>query len=113
MTQEVGQITTADNLPVTWAIKSHEGKVVVLLDPIVRVNELDPQNALDIAEALSQAALECQGMKIAGQALKVNLAEKAAQKLVPRIMLMLKSMHKKPIRYQAEQITATCLSEVL
>jgi hypothetical protein len=81
---------------------------------IMCIVPIDIQGALDIAEAMAGKAFECEGMiPKAGEALKVELAERHAKKLVPKIVLMLRSLHDKNLQYQAEAIVGECLSEVL
>lgn len=106
-------IEMGDAKNVTWAIKVHGGKVVILLNPAVEVVELEVNNCLDIAEALATAAFEARGELPGASALKLDLGIKAKKKLVPRIMHILKSVQNKPLQYQSETIVDTCLSEVL
>lgn len=81
---------------------------------VMAVVPLDIQNAMDIAEAMAGKAFECEGLvPKAGDALKVELAAKHAKKLVPKVVLMLRSLHGKKLQYQAESIVGECLTEVL
>lgn len=95
------------------AVGQFEGKVVLKFDHSLIMLELDPNNALDIAEEIAKVGIELNTGVKPGNGLKIDLAEKAAKTLIPRITLMLRGMKGKPDAYKANQIVATCLSEVL
>jgi hypothetical protein len=108
------------------AVGIHDNKVVLKIgrvyqsimdkEPqvdIMAVVPLDIQNALDIAEGIAKKAFECRGDIVPSEALKVDLAEKHAKILVPRIMNVMRSTEGKPARYRSECIVGVCLSEVL
>ena len=102
--------------PVQVAIKAENKLVVMKFDRDVNYVELEPQNCLDICEAMSAAAFEARDdLKPAGPALKASLVERHHDKLVPRIALMLGSMRQDKLKSDgniAEQIVTTCLAEV-
>ena len=98
------------------AVKGEDGKVVLKFDRSVNHVEMDPGNALDIAEAMSTAAFECrEGVKPAGPALKAELVEKHRMTLTQRLALMLNST-RSDTRISngqlAKSLVDTCLSEV-
>jgi hypothetical protein len=79
--------------PVNVAVGKEDGKVILKFDRDVNHIEMDPQNALDITEAIATAAFECRdGVKPVGPALKAELIEKNRDELIPRITLMLAGM---------------------
>lgn len=95
------------------AVGNFDNKVVLKFDCPIITLELDSNNALDIAEEMAKVALDINTGIRPSNALKVDLAEKAASVLIPRITLLLHGLKGKPDAYKANQIVATCLSEVL
>ena len=79
--------------PVSIAVKHENGLVILKFDRDVNYIEIEPQNCLDIVEAMSASAFEARdGVKPVGPALKASLIEAHHDKLVPRITLMLASL---------------------
>lgn len=101
---------------VSVAVKMEDGKVILVFDRDVAHIEIEPENCLDIAEAMSAAAFECkEKVQPVGQALKASLVERHRDKLIPRIALMLGSLRqdkKKSDGYLAEQFVSVMLGEV-
>ena len=85
--------------PVSIAVKHEAGLVVLKFDRDVDYIEIEPQNALDIVEAISAAAFEARdGMKPLGPALKASLIERHRDVLIPRVSLMLGSMREDKLK---------------
>ena len=79
--------------PVQIAIKSEKGNVILAFNRNVDYIEMEPENALAIAEAITNQAFECkEGVLPVGETLKASLVEKHREKLSPRITLMLSGM---------------------
>ncbi len=79
--------------PLSIAVKREGGKVILKFDRDVNYIESDPQNAIDIAEAMTAAAFEAmEKLKPVGETLKASLVEKHREKLIPRVALMLGSL---------------------
>lgn len=101
---------------VSIAVKHERGLVILKLDRDVNYIEIEPQNCLDIVEAMSAAAFEARdGIKPVGPALKASLIEKHRDKLVPRITLMLAALREDKKRsdgYIALQIVDAIFSEI-
>ena len=101
---------------VSVAIKMEGGKVVLAFDREVGHIEIEPENCLDIAEAMSAAAFECkEKTQPVGKALKAQLVERHRDELIPRIALMLGSLRqdkKKSDGYLAEQFVSVMLAKV-
>lgn len=101
---------------VSVAVKMENGKVILMFDRDVGHIEIEPENCLNIAEAMSAAAFEAtEKLRPAGPALKAQLIERHRDKLIPRIALMLGSLRqdkKKSDGYLAEQFVSTMLGEV-
>lgn len=102
---------------VSVAIKADGGVVVLKFDRDVSYLELEPNNCLNITEAMAAAAFECQndGIKPVGSALKADLVQRHREILVPRIALMLTGMRQDRLKtdgYIAEQLVSTMLAEV-
>jgi hypothetical protein len=95
------------------AVGKFDNKVVLKFDEPIITLELDANNALDIAEEMAKVALDLNTGIRPANSLKADLAEKSASVLVPRVTLMLSGMEGKPNIYKANQIVASCLSEVL
>ena len=105
---------TQENVQV--AVKGEDGKVILKFDRDINYLEMGPQNAFDIAEAMSTAAFECRdGVKPAGPALKAELIERHRMALTQRLALMLNST-RNDVRIGngqlAKSLVDTCLSEV-
>ena len=102
------------------AVGVEDNKIVLKIGRVYESNvdilcivPIDIQNALDIAEAIAAKAFECRGeIPTASKALKADLAEKHAKKLVPRVSHMLRSLSNKPLQYRAQEVVAACLTEV-
>jgi hypothetical protein len=76
---------------------------------------MDPDNALEICDAIAQRALAIKGgvLPLGGEALKVASGEKARKVLVPRVVKILNTTQSKAAQWRAEQIVDSCLSEIL
>ncbi len=102
--------------PVQIAIKNERGLVILKFDRDVSYIEIEPQNCLDVAEAMVENAFEARdGMKPVGPALKASLIESHRDKLVPRLTLMLASMREnrsKTDGYIAMQMVDAVFSEI-
>ena len=102
--------------PVSIAVKNEGGNVILKFDRDVNYVEIEPQNCLDIVEAMSAAAFEARdGIKPVGPALKASLIEAHRDKLVPRITLMLAAMRedkKKTDGQVALQLVDVIFSEI-
>lgn len=98
------------------AVGKDVGMVVIKFDRDINYLELNPEPALDFAEAISKEAFEARdGVKLAGPALKAGLIEKHKLKLTPRIALLLNSLREdktKTNQYLSEQIISTIFSEI-
>jgi hypothetical protein len=101
---------------VEMIISIEKGRVLQQFKEPMREVFYDPQNAIDVACAMTDAAFEARdGLKPAGATLKAELIQRHRDKLVPRIALMLASMREDKLRsdgYLAEQFVSTVLSEV-
>lgn len=98
------------------AVGKNGGMVILKFDRSVNYLELNPEPALDIAEAISKEAFEARdGMKMAGPALKAGLVKRHKLKLTPRLTLMLNSLREdktKTNQYLAEQMISTVFAEI-
>ena len=102
--------------PVQIAVKNEKGLVILKFDRDVNYIEIDPQNCLDIAEAMVTNAFEARdGLKPVGSALKASLIESHRDKLVPRLTLMLASLRENKLKtdgYIALQMVDAVFSEI-
>jgi hypothetical protein len=107
-------VTTQPSVSV--AIKQENGLVVLKFDRDVNYIEIEPQNMLDMAEAMCAAAFEAKdGLKPVGPALKASLIEQHRDRLIPRVTLMLASMREDKLKtdgYIALQIVDQIFSEI-
>lgn len=98
------------------AVKGGDGLVVLKFDRDINYLEMGPENAFDIAEAMTAAAFECKnGVKPVGPALKAELIEKHRMKLTQRLALMLNSARGDPMTSNgqlAKTMVDTCLAEI-
>ena len=79
--------------PVSVAIKADGGKVIIKLDREVSYIEIDPDNMLDMVEAMTAAAFEADTtLKPVGETLKASLIEKHRDVLLPRVTLLIGGM---------------------
>ena len=99
--------------PVELAIKNDNGMVIIQLSRLVNYVEIDPDNALKIAEAITDSAFEAMHkVKPLGDTLKAALVEKHREKLIPRISLMLKGMNNLSDGQKSIKIVDAVCSEV-
>lgn len=71
-------------------IKQEGGKVIQRFAAPLLYVEYDPQNAIDVAMAMTDAAFEARdGVKPAGASLKAELVERHRMNLTRRVALML------------------------
>ena len=99
---------------VELAIKDDSGNVIIQLSRLVNVVDIDPDNALLIAEALTAAAFKCKNMvDPLGDTLKASLVEKHRDKLIPRVTLMMQNFapHLSPGQ-KTVQIVDTIFAEI-
>lgn len=81
---------------VSVAVKCNGPLVVMAFDRDIGFLELQPDQAVSIAEAITASAFEADtSLKPVGDTLKAAMVEKHRDKLVPRISLMLGSMRDK------------------
>ena len=97
-------------------VKNEGGKVVFTFDRDIAYLEMDPDNAVKIAEAMTSAAFEADTkLKPVGETLKASLVEKHRDKLVPRVTLMLGSMRQDKLKSDGQlamSIIDTVFAEV-
>ena len=101
---------------VEMAIGPDSGKVILKFKAPVDLVEFEPQNALDIAEALSKAAFESRdGVKPVGDTLKAEIVERHRKTLYNRLAVVLNSTRENKTISNlnlARQLADICLKEV-
>lgn len=100
---------------VEMVVTVDEGKVIQRFRRPMAFIVYEPQNCLDVCEAMVAAAYEAKGEKPVGPALKASLVEAHRNKLVPRITLMLANLRQDKLKtdgYIALQIVDTVFSEI-
>jgi len=102
--------------PVSVAIKADGGKVIIKLDREVSYIEIDPDNMLDMVEAMTAAAFEADTtLKPVGDTLKASLIKKHMDILLPRVTLLIGDMRndiKKSNKQMARTIMDVSFSEI-
>lgn len=102
--------------PVSVAIKREKNLVVLKFDRDISYLEIEPQNAKDMAGAMTDAAFEADtGLKPMGETLKSALMEKHHDVLVPRIAVMLGTLRDQKLVTNgglAKKVVEVCLAEV-
>lgn len=93
------------------AVGEDDGKVWLRVEKPTDTIVFDPQNALEIGEAMARAAYKARYGKSPQQQESI-IGKELRQKLVNRVNLMLISLEQKPKAYQAAQIVDTILAEV-
>jgi len=100
---------------VQMAIGVENGKVIQRFkEPMLEV-QYEPQNAIDIAGALADAAFECRdGVKPVAGSLKAELIERHRDKLIQRFPLVLRSLidSGKSDGYIAKELIDICFKEI-
>jgi len=97
---------------VSVAIKRSENLVVMAFDRDIGYLELPPDQAIAIAEAITNNAFEIDtGLKPVGETLKATLVDRHRDKLIPRINLMLSNKQKSD-GLMAKEIIDVVFSEI-
>ena len=115
MSESVAQSVADQYGNVEMVVTVDEGKVIQRFKRPMSFIVYEPQNCLDVCEAMVAAAFEARGEKPVGPALKASLIEKHRDKLVPRITLMLANMREDKTKTHmnvALQIIDTVFSEI-
>ena len=101
---------------VEMLIGQEKGQVVQRFKEALSEVRYDPENAINVAEAMTRAAFEARdGLKPVGDALKGELIERHRMTLTQRVSLMLNSLREDRTKTNgqiAKQIVDTCLAEV-
>ena len=105
-----------ENKGVEMIVGQDKGKVILKLKKPVDLIEFEPQNAIDVAMAMTDAAFECRdGVKPAGDTLKAELVERHRMTLTNRFALMIKTMrlnNRLTDGKMAQELVETALKEV-
>lgn len=84
---------SANSENINMVVGHENGKVFLKFERAVDVVVFDPQNMIDIAGALTDAAFEARdGLKPVGDTLKAELVERHRMKLTTRFAHMLRTM---------------------
>lgn len=97
---------------VQMAIGDDGGNVILKFDESIDTIVLAPQNAAEIAEAITKAAYKCRYGFAPNKATQTYQVEKIRDKLISRVALMLNSPAKSH-GVTAMHIVDVCLKEVL
>lgn len=95
------------------AIGQRDGQVILQFQNQVEWIALDPQNAVQIGEAIARAAYECRFGKVP-EGTKSVLKQETVNRLYNRTELVLRSLlsKNKSNKYIAHQVVDTVLAEV-
>lgn len=95
------------------AIGTEKGQVIVYFDKPTTSLNMDPQNAIDIAMAITDHAFEARdGVKPAGDTLKAELVERHRMTLTQRLALMMPELRKMSDGKAAQNAVEVFLKEV-
>lgn len=101
---------------VEMVVGQEKGHVILKLKEPVDLIEFEPQNAIDVAMAMTDAAFECRdGVKPAGETLKAELIERHRVTLTNRFTMMINTMRmdiKRPDGKMAQELVEAALKEI-
>lgn len=101
---------------VEMAVGQDKGNVILKFKDPVDLVEFEPQNAIDVAMAMTDAAFECRdGVKPAGDTLKAELIERHRMTLTNRFAMMIGTMRgdiKRTNGKIAQELVEAALKEI-
>jgi hypothetical protein len=105
-----------ENKGVEMIVGQDKGYVVLKFKEPVDLVEFEPQNAIDVAMAMTDAAFECRdGVKPAGETLKAELIERHRMTLTNRFAKMIGTMRmdiKRTDGKMAQELVEAALKEI-
>lgn len=106
------EMKAADGM-VEMVIAAEDGKVIQRFKTPMQIVKYEPQNAIDVAMAMTDAAFEVRdGVKPAGETLKAELVDRHRTTLTQRIAIMMPQLRKMTDGKAAKTMVETVLKEI-
>ena len=97
-------------------VDMQDGKVILHFEKPMKDVIFDPENCINVACAMTDAAFECRdGVKPASDTLKAELIERHKRTLINRLELVMRSKREEKLlshRKLAQELVEICLNEV-